>query len=599
MSSEQAGSAPPLKFIVRTKTEMKLYRYPIESGAVPIASAESDRPSLSSFDGTKLAVVTEEKVAVVDSTTGQTLREIVEPDVTNIQWSPRGTYLMTWNWLDASDVTNPDGNVAVWRVADGKCVYRFMQRDTEKWPSVKWSQNERFAVQLAGTQLRLFEEKDPSRYIKTATQRNALSFAVSPNGDFLAVGAPDKGGKPAEVRVYALPELKMVNCMKVFGAEEFLFQWSPSKPHLLVEASVAADKTGGSYYGQKCVYLIHAGGTLQTILTFGSNKGPLHDAQWSPDGKYFAVIQGHHPAVASLWLPEKCVKKFEFGKAPWNQIYWSPHGRFLALCGFNGLQGQMHFWDVNKRKRIGLTKDTDAPTHCSWSPDSRRFVTATVRPLRQIDNNYKIWSYAGEPLSQVKFEWLFQANFMRASAGVYPNRPMSPRLKDRKIEDINATKAQQAYIPPWRRGKAASATTLRMREERKLDGPRKIRVQATGQASKNAEKNRRKRERRRRKAAASAQGGDAKSSSGAAAVEEKTSKGPVVQEAKPLTEAEREKINKRMKAVRKKLKQISALEGKDRSSLNTDQVKKIKSKPGFEKELAQLKARVAAGTAAA
>ena len=61
---------------------------------------------------------------------------------------------------------------------------------------------------------------------------------------------------------------------------------------------------------------------------------------------------------------------YEFGTAHRNTISWAPHGRFLCLAGFGNLAGEMDFYDMTKRIKIGTNS-----AHCTvtygWSPSSR------------------------------------------------------------------------------------------------------------------------------------------------------------------------------------------------------------------------------------
>ncbi len=91
-----------------------------------------------------------------------------------------------------------------------------------------------------------------------------------------------------------------------------------------------------------------------------------------------------------------------------------------------------------------------------WAPDSRHFITATTRP-RRVDNGFKVWSYAGELLYTEKHEELWQIAIVpAANESIYPDRPQSPRLTDKRIAPAKAAAAMaaapKAYVPPHRRG---------------------------------------------------------------------------------------------------------------------------------------------------
>lgn len=51
--------------------------------------------------------------------------------------------------------------------------------------------------------------------------------------------------------------------------------------------------------------------------------GPIHDAQWSPDGAFFIVVAGFMPAKTVLF-DAKCKPVFDLGTGPYNIIRWNP-----------------------------------------------------------------------------------------------------------------------------------------------------------------------------------------------------------------------------------------------------------------------------------
>eukprot|EP00640_Fibrocapsa_japonica_P008660 CAMPEP_0113951464 /NCGR_PEP_ID=MMETSP1339-20121228/86185_1 /TAXON_ID=94617 /ORGANISM="Fibrocapsa japonica" /LENGTH=57 /DNA_ID=CAMNT_0000959713 /DNA_START=41 /DNA_END=211 /DNA_ORIENTATION=+ /assembly_acc=CAM_ASM_000762 len=55
-----------------------------------------------------------------------------------------------------------------------------------------------------------------------------------------------------------------------------------------------------------------------------------------------------------------------------------------------------------------------------------------------VDNGIKIFKYNGiGPVIEKAEDQLFQADWVPAAAGVYPDRPQSPRPKGEKAEEAN------------------------------------------------------------------------------------------------------------------------------------------------------------------
>eukprot|EP00466_Bigelowiella_natans_P003469 jgi/Bigna1/73194/fgenesh1_pg.23_\ len=566
MAAQSENPPRPLRLIVREKDTIKFINPEDDDSKNKAKSWScSEFPVVSSADGTKVAIPSADGVSVVNPFTEETLYKLAEKNVKRIQFSPKDTYIVTWRSRVQTD-TNTGGNVAVFKAENGEEFRRFNQKSIDRWPTLGWSNDEKYAVQMVNNQLWLFEDH-ANRYTRKIDQTKVSHFSISPSGAYVAAGSPESNSKPGVLAIYTLPDFKATVSRSLFKCEEFELKWDPTGKYLLAQASVVSDQSGDSYYGEAHQYLVHGDGKFSQQLLF-TNKGPIQDTQWAPDGKSFVIIQGHMPALASLYMPQKCAKKFEFGRAAWNTIRWSPHGRFLCLGGFGALQGHMHFWDAYKKKKIGVAHDREGPKYYDWSPDSRRFVTATVRPLRTVDNGYKIWSYAGELKKHLVINQLYQASYVTAVDGTYENKPQSPRLKGRKIQDFAAAKPVRAYVPPSLRGRAGGGLAAQLRKERAESGPTRIRNGQDG--GKNNEKNRKKRERRRKKAAAasSATNGNAMAAaSGATAASGEKKKSnpkptgttttpsaapPPSSEKKEPTE--QEKVQKKIKSLKKKVR---------------------------------------------
>lgn len=91
-----------------------------------------------------------------------------------------------------------------------------------------------------------------------------------------------------------------------------------------------------------------------------------------------------------------------------------------------------------------------------------------------------MWSYAGEALYSEKYDELYQVLAQPAPAGLYPNRPQSPRLSDKRKADAAAGVAAApakptAYIPPHLRARGATAPSSIMKRENE-SAPRKLNV---------------------------------------------------------------------------------------------------------------------------
>lgn len=180
------------------------------------------------------------------------------------------------------------------------------------------------------------------------------------------------------------------------------------------------------------------------------------------------MVAGNMPAQATLYNA-KAEPLFQFGAAPRNTIVWSPHGRFLCLAGFGNLAGEMDFYDILRLKKIG-SNVSDCSTRYSWSPDSRYFLTASLAPRMNVDNNMRVFRYNGDgPLLKMDFDRAYEAIWMPVLAGtVYPNRGPSPgrsqvsqleREERAKVVAAKAAAKPAPYRPPRSTGAVASMLT--------------------------------------------------------------------------------------------------------------------------------------------
>ncbi|CAM9960823.1 unnamed protein product, partial [Phaeothamnion confervicola] len=427
-------------------------------------------------DGKLVACAGSDAVDVINSDTGAVVAHLGAAGVRAAAFSPLGTYLLTWQPMakPKDGDTQPVGNLVVWNVASGSEAMRTVQKALRKslWPTVQWSADETIAVRANADELQICNGSQlTARSLACVAVPKLAAFSVAPGAApyRLATFVPEVKGKPGRVCIWRYPGNTDVPtaAKSSFRAEEATLRWSPCGDALLGLLSTDVDATGQSYYGASGVFLLHSDGGLDCGIQ-PPKDGPVHDVQWAPAGRRFAVVAGTMPAQASLY-DFRGEPTFKFGEAHRNTISWSRHGRFLCLAGFGNLAGDMDFWDAARLRKLGC-----ASSHCAvsygWSPDSRYFMTATCAPRMNVDNNYKIFRYNGEgPLVVQPLEYLFEAVWRPADPGVYPDRPPSP---GRKLAATGAAPASssggaapakpQAYRPP----RATGSLSALMRAER-------------------------------------------------------------------------------------------------------------------------------------
>lgn len=208
--------------------------------------------------------------------------------------------------------------------------------------------------------------------------------------------------------------------------------------------SANSDVDSASYYGSTGLFLLAVDGSV-SLKVPQSKDGHVAAAEWSPTGDIFIMAAGNMPCHVTMFSKDG-EAVYEFGAMHRNTISFAPHGRFLCLAGFGNLAGDMDFYDFsgNKRKKIG-----SANSHCAvkwaWSPDSRYFMTATLRPRMNVDNGIKIFKYngAGGVVVAHSMEYLYDAQWRPALLTAYPDRSRSPA----RAEDSSAASQSAAQKP--------------------------------------------------------------------------------------------------------------------------------------------------------
>jgi len=175
-------------------------------------------------------------------------------------------------------------------------------------------------------------------------------------------------------------------------------------------------------------------------------------------------VYGYMPAKTMLF-DQRVRKLHDFGLAPHNTISFNPQGRLLFLAGFGNLAGKI---DVIDRRTLNKICTIDAPntSYCSWSPDGRFLLTATLSPRLRVDNGIKIWHASGTLVHIQAIEDLYQASWRPIPVDQTPPfgqalppapQPSSSVLAAALTSKPVAAKSAGAYRPPGARGLATPA----------------------------------------------------------------------------------------------------------------------------------------------
>ncbi|KOS17508.1 Eukaryotic translation initiation factor 2A [Escovopsis weberi] len=342
-----------------------------------------------------------EAVAVVDTITGQQVLSLPIANVYELGFSPRGTFLITWERPAKDEAGDATKNLKVWRTveegvaaAEKMAVGQFVQKQQGGW-NLQYTDDEKYCARLVTNEVQFFESHDLVTVWNKLRVEGAASFSLAPGQNHaVAVFVPERKGAPAAVKVYNVPLFQNPISQKTFfKGDKVQFKWNSRGSSLLVLAQTDVDRSGKSYYGETTLYLLSTNGTLDARVTL-DKEGPIHDVSWSPTGRQFGVVYGYMPAKTTIFN-DRAVAIHSFPLGPRNTISFSPTGRFVLVAGFGNLAGQIDVYDLEKDYRKVCTIESGNPSVCEWSPDSRYIMTATTSPRLRVDNGVKLWHVSG------------------------------------------------------------------------------------------------------------------------------------------------------------------------------------------------------------
>jgi len=414
-----------------------------------------------SSDGRLFAYIVPEGVRIHYSENAELLREILLPNILDVKFSPRATYIMTWERLVKQDEGAQHKNLRVFSVSTGEELTSFTQKALNNW-ALQFTISESHAIRLVNQEVQVFQPANwEGGIVDKVTVEGVTTVSLSPGlNPSLAVFIKEKNGKPANIRIYSLLSLaSSPTCQKAtFRAENATFKWNTIGTQVLGLVRTDVDASGKSYYGETRLYILSAAGNFDRMVD-NPKEGPIHDFAWNPNSKEFAIVSGFTPSK-TLILDSRTNVVHDFGTSPNNFISFNPQGRLIALAGFGNMSNPINIYD---RKTLEKVASIDAPntTECEWSPDGRFLLTATLSPRLRVDNGIKIWHCTGQ-LQHVQLQdELYQVSWrptpVDAVAPFPPTLPPAPTpnasvgLFTANVKQV-PVKAVGAYRPPGARG---------------------------------------------------------------------------------------------------------------------------------------------------
>ncbi|GLB35631.1 putative functions in the early steps of protein synthesis of a small number of specific mRNAs [Lyophyllum shimeji] len=419
-----------------------------------------------SADGRLFAYALPTVVRIYQAEGAQLLQELPLPNVIELRFSPRGTYLSTWERPVKLEDGTQHKNLRIFSVSTGEELTAFTQKSQEGW-DVQYTISESHAIRLVSGEIQVYRPAEWSKgIVEKLKVEGATAVTLSPGlNPSVAVFVAEKKGAPASIKIYGLLSLNSApTCQKsFFKADRAQIKWNTLGTQVLLLTQTEVDNSNKSYYGETGMYLLSAAGNFDCRITL-DKEGPIHDFAWSPNSKEFGVVYGYMPAKTMIF-DQRVRTLHDFGAAPVNTISFNPQGRLILLAGFGNLAGKI---DVIDRRTLRKVCTIDAPntSHCEWSPDGRFILTATLSPRLRVDNGVKIWHCSGPLLHIQTADELYQVAWRPTPVEAVPpfgqHVPPAPAPSESvrnyaALQKPAPAKPAGAYRPPGARGLATPA----------------------------------------------------------------------------------------------------------------------------------------------
>ncbi|CAN6648639.1 eukaryotic translation initiation factor 2A [Trichomonascus vanleenenianus] len=547
-----------------------------------------------SEDGQYFAYATPSAVVIVNPDTGAVATQLDLVDVIELGFSPRASYLLTWQRPKRDEAGNFAPNLKIWNVSDGSLIESVLQKQQTPW-SVQYTKDERYSARLVTSGLiQVYEANNFRNPSAKLNVEGATQFSLSPGQNYsIAVFVPESKGRPAAVRVYQIPSFQNPVSQKTFfKADKIQMKWNKLGTALLVLASTDVDTSGKSYYGETNLYLLGIAGSYDSRIHL-DKEGTIHSFDWSPNSREFGVVYGYMPAKTTIF-DARGNEIHSFPVASRNTLEFSPHGRFIILAGFGNLQGTMDVYDRQKQFQKVSTIEAANTSVCEWSPDGKFILTATTSPRLRVDNGVRIWHYTGKLIYAIDHEELFGVGWRPQDVALHPlrNNPSPAPSPHRSTQTVKSIKpvvpSGGAYRPPHARipGVSVAQTSLHERElQQQARQQAAYKVPGAGGAtrvvpgsqplSKSAQKNKKKRENKKNTEPASPAPAEPAATTNGTNDNAPTGSSPE---------------DKKIRSLLKKLRAIEQLRQRQDSGdkLEDTQLQKIATEPAVKKELASL-----------
>ncbi|KAI9324169.1 eukaryotic translation initiation factor eIF2A-domain-containing protein [Zopfochytrium polystomum] len=425
-----------------------------------LSRPDQARSIVYSPDGKFLALIFELNVEILDARTIEPVSTLDVRNVIELAFSPLGSYVSTWiRYVKPEGDNEAPRNLSIWNTRTAELVAAFPQKNQASW-NVQWVGNESLFAKQMTNEVQFFNPKEVEsaqrpKVVDRLKAENLKGFSISPNKSgktAISVFIGEKKGSPASVKLFDLVKVNgaPIGQRTFFNADSVDFLWSVDGLNVLAWTHTEVDSSNQSYYGKSSLHYLSMSGNFDCRVDLGD--GPIHAVNWSPNSKEFIVIHGVMPAQATLF-DHRANAIYNFPSAPRNSISYSPHGRFIAIGGFGNLRGDVDIWDRLTFNKLA-TIHADNCSVCEWAPDGRHLLTATLYKRLKVDNGLRVWHYSGALVHRVEAKEMYQVTWRYDDPLKWPKKTAALSPPPPPIEVAAAPAAPKGvYRPPGARGR--------------------------------------------------------------------------------------------------------------------------------------------------
>lgn len=140
-----------------------------------------------------------EGVTVVDASVGHVITTLPTPNVYELGFSPRGSYIITWERPSKDEAGDAVKNLKVWRTVEDvpegtvkQVVGRFVQKSQTGW-NLQYTFDERYCARVVTNEVQFYESGNLGTVWNKLRAEGVADFAISPgNNHAVAVFIPER-----------------------------------------------------------------------------------------------------------------------------------------------------------------------------------------------------------------------------------------------------------------------------------------------------------------------------------------------------------------------------------------------------------------------